>query len=101
MTVPAPLSWHVGILAPIDVVYLALVLILLAVALWLFVSASQRRLAVRSLRVLTQVECSSCNFKEVRAFKEGDIVHASGGPCRRCGKETMIVGIYTEERVEE
>lgn len=100
MVLPALLS-RFGVFAPVDVVYLALVLILLAVALWVFVFASQRRLAVRSLRVLTQIECPSCNFKEIRAFKEGDFVHAPGGPCRRCGKETIIVGIYTEEKVEE
>lgn len=89
------------IINPTDVIYLALILIILVAALMIFVSASQKRLTMRPLRVLTQVECPSCKFKEVRAFKEGDVVHAAGGPCRRCGQETLIVGIYTEEKIEE
>ena len=101
MVLIAVLNQRAEVTSPVDVMYLALILALLAIALMVFVSASQRKLIVRPLRVLTQIRCPSCNFREIRPFREGDFVHAVSGTCRRCGHEVIIVGIYTEEKVEE
>jgi len=52
---------------------------------------------LRSFRVLTEISCASCGFKEVREFEEGDYIFKEIGKCPRCGGIRVITRICREE----
>ena len=49
-------------------------------------------------RVLTTLECTKCDFKNIRDFQREDFIFKKTGPCQKC-KETMtITAIYREPK---
>lgn len=71
----------------------------------------QRMLKEKKLTVLTVEECSKCNYKAVRPFREGDFVYGYGDECPRCPKNTedvpesvgrmLITAIYLDKGQQE
>jgi hypothetical protein len=49
-------------------------------------------------RVLTTLECSNCDFKNVRDFQKGDYIFKDNGPCQKCEKTMKITAIYREAK---
>ena len=52
---------------------------------------------IRSFRVITEVSCEACGFREVREFREGDYIFKEVGACPKCGGKLVITSIYREE----
>ncbi len=72
----------------------------LTIASWLTsrsVAAARETPIIRMFEVSTELTCSSCGFKEVRAFRQGDYVFKPAGACPRCGGERFITAIFREE----
>ncbi|MEM2089201.1 MAG: hypothetical protein QXF52_11145 [Thermoproteota archaeon] len=71
----------------------------------------QRMLKEKKLTVLTVEECSKCNYKAVRPFREGDFVYGYGDECPRCPKNAenvsesvgrmLITAIYLDKGRQE
>lgn len=69
----------------------------------------QRMLKGKRITVLTVEECSKCNYKSVRPFREGDFVYGYGEECPKCPKSTeggagnrmLITAIYLDKGVQE
>ncbi len=80
--------------------YFLLAAIALTAMSWLAsrsVRAGREPPVLRSFRVLTEVSCSKCGFREVREFEEGDYIFEEIGECPRCGGKRVITRIYREE----
>lgn len=52
-------------------------------------------------RVLTTLECPSCDFKNVRDFQKGDYIFKDNGPCQKCDNTMKITSIYREAKKKE
>ncbi len=52
-------------------------------------------------RVLTTLECSNCDFKNVRDFQRGDYIFKDNGPCQKCDNTMRITAIYREPKEKE
>lgn len=71
----------------------------------------QRMLKEKKLTVLTVEECSKCNYKAIRPFRDGDFVYGYGDECPRCPKNTenapgtgsrmLITAIYLDRGRQE
>ncbi len=69
----------------------------------------QRMIKGRRIVVLTVEECSKCNYKSVRPFREGDFVYGYGEECPRCPRppegsvenRMLITAIYLDRGVQE
>jgi hypothetical protein len=71
----------------------------------------QKMLKEKKLTVLTVEECSKCNYKAVRPFRDGDFVYGYGDECPRCPKNTenapesgskmLITAIYLDKGRQE
>lgn len=62
--------------------------------------ATQEKLDVKKVEVLTTLECPKCQLKRVREFKRGDYIFKSDEPCTRCDG-TMIITRITRKKEEE
>jgi thiol:disulfide interchange protein len=60
----------------------------------------RRMVALQTLasRVLSVVLCSSCGFKVVRTFSQGDYVTKEVGQCQQCKGAMRVDSIYAEEQ---
>ncbi len=65
----------------------------------------QKMLREKKIVVLTVEECSKCNYRVARPFREGDYVYGYGDECPRCPKGTgdveaenrmLVTSIYLE-----
>lgn len=66
----------------------------------------QTRKAVRELimkpqKVLTELLCQKCGFKNVREFQRGDYILQVSEPCPKCNEKMIIDSIYHEVTEEE
>lgn len=71
----------------------------------------QRMLKEKKVTVLTVEECSKCNYKAVRLFRDGDFVYGYGDECPRCPKSTenipeaenrmLITAVYLDKGRQE
>ena len=51
--------------------------------------------------VFTTVQCSSCSFKNVRDFQNGDYVFKDSDPCPKCDSPSFISTIYRKAGEKE
>ena len=49
-------------------------------------------------KVITTLECSKCDFKNIRDFERGDYIFKDAGPCQKCEEKMTITAIYREEK---
>lgn len=52
-------------------------------------------------KVLTTLECSKCDFKNIRDFERGDYIFKEAGACQKCDQKMTITAIYREEKKEQ
>ena len=60
------------------------------------------KLGFEMSKVFTTVQCSSCDFKNVRDFQNGDYILKDADPCPKCDSPSFISTIYrkAEEKAE-
>ena len=54
--------------------------------------------SLKKPKVLTTLECSKCDFKNIRDFERGDYIFKEAGPCQKCDQKMTITAIYREEK---
>jgi ribosomal protein L37E len=67
-------------------------------------SRSQRskKLLVKKPKIKTELICSSCGFKEIREFHEGDYISKdTDEKCKRCGENMKVNLIYSIEETKK
>ena len=65
------------------------------------ITQMRRRMVVLqhlATRVLSVVLCSSCGFKVVRTFSQGDFIPKEVGQCQQCKGAMRVDSIYSEEQ---
>ncbi len=65
------------------------------------ITQMRRRMVVLqhlATRVLSVVLCSSCGFKVVRTFSQGDFIPKEVGQCQQCKGAMRVDSIYAEEQ---
>jgi len=84
---------------------LTITLSLSAIALSSYVVFQMRRkplkLGFEMPKVYTTVQCSKCDFKNVREFQKGDYILKAIAPCPKCSSQTLISSIYREVEGKE
>jgi len=78
----------------------------IAMTLSAYVLLQTRRAAVTTkltaAKVMTQVECRKCGFKNVRDFQRGDYIYKELETCQKCPDDKMtITAIYKEIKEKE
>lgn len=59
------------------------------------------RLIFEPQKVTTTVQCEKCDFKNIRAFEQGDYIFKELEPCPKCDENMMITEIYREVKEEK
>jgi len=76
-----------------------------AIALSSYVFLQTRRkpldLGFELPKVFTSIECSGCQFKDIREFQKGDYILKDAGSCPKCTGQMMISAIYKEAEKEK
>jgi len=71
-----------------------------AIALSAYMLLQMRRkplkLGFEMPKVFTTIQCSSCDFKNVREFQKGDYILKKMEPCPKCNGSMFISSIYRE-----
>jgi len=71
-----------------------------AIALSAYMLLQMRRkplkLGFEMPKVFTTIQCSSCDFKNVREFQKGDYILKKLEPCPKCNGSMFISSIYRE-----
>ncbi len=65
------------------------------------ITQMRRRMVVLqhiAANVLSVVLCSSCGFKVVRTFSQGDFIPKEVGQCQQCKGAMRVDSIYAEEQ---
>ena len=52
-------------------------------------------------KVFTAVQCSSCDFTNIRDFQGGDFILKEAEPCPKCNESSFISSIYREAEEKE
>jgi len=52
-------------------------------------------------KVFTTIQCSSCDFRNIRDFQKGDYILKSAEPCPKCSSASFISSIYREAEEKE
>jgi len=47
------------------------------------------------VKVITELRCRGCDYKEVRDFKRGDYILKKGEKCPKCSGDLYIYGIVS------
>ncbi|TRO51848.1 hypothetical protein E2P63_04480 [Candidatus Bathyarchaeota archaeon] len=55
-------------------------------------------LSIELPRVLTTIECTKCDFKNIRDFQRDDYIFKKTGSCQKCNEAMTITAIYREEK---
>jgi len=80
--------------------FMTVVLSLSAITLSSYMLLQMRRkplkLGFEMPKVFTMVQCSSCDFKNVREFEKGDYILKAAGACPKCSGLSFIFSIYKE-----
>lgn len=59
-------------------------------------SRRRRRFRFELPRIKTELKCTSCGLKEIRDFKQGDIIsEITAEKCKRCKGELKVFAIYS------
>jgi hypothetical protein len=59
------------------------------------------QLILKPKKVLTEVLCQKCGFKNVRDFKHGDYILQDSEKCPKCDEKMIIDAIYREVKENE
>lgn len=59
------------------------------------------QLILKPQKVLTELLCQKCGFKNVRDFHRGDYILQVSEPCPKCNEKMIIDSIYHEVKEEE
>lgn len=51
----------------------------------------------RERKIVTVVECSSCNIKKINKFQKGDYITKKVDKCSKCENNQVITAIYMEK----
>jgi hypothetical protein len=85
--------------------FMTIILIVGAMALSSYMILQMRRkplkLGFEMPKVFTTVQCSSCDFKNVRDFQKGDYILKEADSCPECKNQTYISSIYREAEEKE
>jgi len=49
-------------------------------------------------RVLTTLECTKCDFKNIRDFQREDYIFKKAGSCQKCDETMTITAIYRQPK---
>lgn len=52
-------------------------------------------------KVITTVQCTSCDFTNTREFQGGDYILKQAEPCPKCNSSTFVSSIYREPEPTE
>jgi len=52
----------------------------------------------KETRMKVKVGCTKCNYTKTRAFKHSEYIFQEIGKCPKCGKTTIIKGIYHQKK---
>jgi len=76
-----------------------------AIALSSYMLVNMRRkplkLGFEMPKVLTNIQCTKCDFKNAREFQGGDYVLKEVGSCPKCNNSMIISSIYKEVKEKE
>ncbi len=59
------------------------------------------QLILKPQKVLTEVLCQKCGFKNIREFQRGDYILQDSETCPKCNEKMIIDSIYREVKKEE
>lgn len=76
-----------------------------AIALSIYLLLQMRRkpltLGFETLKVLTVIQCTKCDYKNIRDFNKGDYVLKEVGSCPKCNGTLLIYSIFREPEKKE
>ncbi|MCS7120326.1 MAG: hypothetical protein RMJ07_04420 [Nitrososphaerota archaeon] len=52
-------------------------------------------------KVFTNIQCRSCEFRQVREFQKGDYIFRQMDPCPKCNSPTYVSSIFREPEEKE
>jgi len=85
--------------------FMTVVLSLSAITLSSYMFLQMRRkplkLGFEMPKVFTLIQCSSCDFKNIRDFEKGDYILKATGACPKCSGSSFISSIYREVEEKE
>ena len=59
------------------------------------------QLILKPQKVLTEVLCQKCGFKNVREFQRGDYILQDSETCPKCNEKMVVDSIYREAKKEK
>ena len=59
------------------------------------------KLGFETPKVFTTVQCSGCDFTDVREFQTGDYILKEAESCPKCDSQSFISSIYREAKEKE
>ena len=70
--------------------------IVLSIYILSMMRAKPIKLGFEASKVSTVLQCTSCDYKNVRRFQRGDYIFKDAGPCPKCNGRMLISSIYRE-----
>jgi len=87
----------------IDVMNTILSVSTIALSIYLLFQMRKRTLSLdfEALKVLTVIQCTKCNYRNVKDFEKGDYILKEVGSCPKCDGTLLIYSIFREVKEKE
>ncbi len=87
----------------IDVMNTILSVSTIALSIYLLLQMRKRTLSLdfEALKVLTVIQCTKCNYRNVKDFEKGDYILKEVGSCPKCDGILLIYSIFREVKEKE
>ena len=66
----------------------------IAVYMLLQIRRKPLRIGFKAMKVLTTIQCSNCDFKDIREFHQGDYIFKEIQSCPKCNNKAIVSSIY-------
>lgn len=83
----------------LDIASVILGLSAVAISLYMLLQLKMKplKLGFEPQKVLTTIECTKCDYKNIREFQQGDFILKTVEPCPKCNEETVVSSIYRKQ----
>ncbi len=87
----------------IDVMNMVLSVSTIALSIYLLFQMKKRSLSleIETAKVLTVIQCTKCNYKNIKDFEKGDYVLKEAGSCPKCDGKLLVYSIFREVKEKE